>query len=225
MAYLDTIWNAYNYRANDVTQVSGSNLRRQMVDDWWFYRTPFPTAMNIFCIFQTENDFVAWTANFCYVHNIAGHTITLLVQSNLPLTVRYGIADDGYNYDVRDNFLTQLDSDQLGIGFYSLEYTVPYDSWTQLSTDPRCFNNFSTAIDRLSHRTKAIKYNLVNCTAPGAPLNATPGNTVSVPLRFPTGFSVVNPESDVIVRNNGIRVNANYSTDQTNTGTVSFIMP
>lgn len=71
----------------------------------------------------------------------------------------------------------------------------------------------------------SITYRLTNCTAPQAPTSAVTGTTVVVELEFPEGFTVINPENDVIVRNNGIIINSNYSAGQSNTGTVSFIMP
>lgn len=65
-----------------------------------------------------------------------------------------------------------------------------------------------------------ITYRLTNCTAPSAPQYATTGDTVTIDFTFPSGYSIVNPNSDVYVTNNGVIVPSTYSN-----GVLTFVMP
>ena len=64
-------------------------------------------------------------------------------------------------------------------------------------------------------------YRLTNCTAPDAPSEAAPGDTVIVPLVFSEGFGIVNP-TDAYVTNDGDSV---ASTWNANDNTLTFTMP
>lgn len=82
----------------------------------------------------------------------------------------------------------------------------------------------TTAIDAIKAASPTppsypITYHLTNCTAPTAPTEATSGATVTVPLQFTIGYSVVN-SSDAYVMNNGVIVPSTYSN-----GTLMFTMP
>ena len=67
--------------------------------------------------------------------------------------------------------------------------------------------------------TYPITYRLTNCTAPTAPTEAAVGDTVTVPLTFPSGYGVANT-SNAYVMNNGVLVPSTYSN-----GTLTFTMP
>lgn len=68
--------------------------------------------------------------------------------------------------------------------------------------------------------TYPITYRLTNCVAPSAPVEATVGDTVNVPLVMQEGYEVITPSTDILVTNNGVAVPHTYSN-----GTISFTMP
>ena len=65
-----------------------------------------------------------------------------------------------------------------------------------------------------------ITYRLTNCTAPGAPSEAAHGSSVSVVLTPNSGYSFINPSSDIYVTNNGVAVVSSYAN-----GVLHFTMP
>lgn len=67
--------------------------------------------------------------------------------------------------------------------------------------------------------TYPITYRLTNCTANSAPTEAAVGDTVNVPLTFPSGYGIANA-SDAYVMNNGVLVPSSYSN-----GVLTFEMP
>lgn len=79
-------------------------------------------------------------------------------------------------------------------------------------------NHFERATGPAS--TYPITYRLTNASASSAPIEATVGDTVNVPLTFPEGYGIVNPSADAYVMNNGVLVPSTYSN-----GVLSFTMP
>lgn len=227
------IGNINRYLNSDISALTIEQIRqRYRVDfdpntssgDWSIYSDNGSRETYVYMVIE-DTGVLSWTGHWVCIGGVSTADRTrpsIIWQSNIPIRVRVvAVQFNDVTNPIIDT-IVDINSDELGIGFYSAQYTFINYYWFAGTYG---YNSISSALSALATQSKAINYNLTNCTAPSAPLYATPGNNVSVSLRFPTGFSVINPESDVVVRNNGVRINANYSTDQANTGTVSFVMP
>lgn len=83
------------------------------------------------------------------------------------------------------------------------------------------YSNFADVL-RDFHVTRAagnITYRLTNCTTTG-PSSASIGSVVNAPLQFTAGYTILNPDTDIAVTNNGVAVPFTYAGN-----TITFTMP
>ena len=95
-----------------------------------------------------------------------------------------------------------------GAQLYTTPHIPPFEGYDSESDALRALNDIHS-----------ITYRLTNCTASTAPTEAAAGDTVIVPLTFPSGYGVANA-SNVYVMNNGVLVPSTYSD-----GVLTFTMP